>query len=284
MQHLRTRAKSQVGSKAHALSINMTLPASTHDWLRLPSIPGRKHRVYMIQPDTKWQKFRMRIGNSGSNSIFPGLRAFSITYALCGGDDAARARCERITEHLCQVLDKCPIKETGGPRTNLFNYTIVRLAIVSAFPNMKKVADLPTFCVESPRSKARWDYNIHFINTETNAPECRGMQIKLEACEGVDPSIIPDITKLATFTRGYGREIIKMNNGRQFLPPHVEKQREYSRTVHNTAFKFACWMTSMLNDSVTSPAGLIEVVRSYKKLIGCYDGRSKNPGRPKNPK
>lgn len=280
MQHLRTCAKSQVGSKALAASkITINTPRPTHDWLRLPSIPGRKHLRHKIIKEPIRQGFRVTIGNSGSNSIFSGLRSFRISYSICGGDDAiARARCELLTEHLCQTLDKCPIPmpQEDSLGRKLFNSTLVRLATVSAFPEMKKLAFWPTFCLREATNGAYWSTRIAFINTETNAPSIRRSQIRLSAFIGVNPSKIPDVTKLATFYRGIGQEIVKMKNGRQVLPSHVDERSDHSQTVHDTALKFACWMSSILNDTVTSPARLREIVRSYQKLVGCYDGRRKS--------
>ena len=278
MQHLQTCAKPQVGSKALAASkITINSPRTTHDWLRLPSIPGRNHLRHKISREPERQGFRVTIGNSGYNSIFSGLRSFRVAYSICGGDDAiARARCEHFTEHLCQTLDKCPIlmpEEDVGKK--LFNMTLVRLAAVSAFPDMKKLAFWPTFCLREVSNGAYWSARIAFIDTETNAPSIRRSQIRLSAFEGVDPSNIPDVTKLATFYRGAGQEIVKLENGRQVLPSDVDKRSNHSQIVHDTAQKFACWMSSILNDTITSPARLRETVRSYQKLVGCYDGRRK---------
>ena len=280
MQHLRTCAQPHVGSKALTASkITINSLRTTHDWLRLPSIPGRNHLRHKISREPMRQGFRVTIGNSGYNSIFSGLRSFRISYSICGGDDAiARARCDRFTEHLCQILDKCPIPmpEEDSTGRRLFNSTLVRLATVSAFPEMKKLAYWPTFCLREATNGAYWSTRIAFIDTETNAPSIRRSQIRLSAFEGVDPSNIPDVTKLATFYRGAGQEIVKLENGRQVLPSDVDKRSNHSQIVHDTAQKFACWMSSILNDTVTSPARLREIVRSYQKLVGCYDRRRKS--------
>lgn len=284
MQHLRTCATSQVGSKALAASkktINTPRPASTHDWLRLPSILGRKHQELQISRSSQLQGFRVWIRNSGSNSFFSGTRTFCVPYSLCGGNDAvARARCERITKHMCQILDKCPIPMPQGENSTkkLFNSTLLRLATVSELPNMKKLAYFPTFCLGEGRNVSHWSSRISFINTETNAPSSCTSQMRLNAFVGVDPSRIPDVTDSTTFYRGFGHEIIKMKtvNGKQVLPSRVDERSEHSRTVHDTALKFACWMTSILHDTITSPARIREVIRSYQQLVGCRDGRRKS--------
>jgi hypothetical protein len=282
MQHLRTCAKSRVSSRALVASkktINTPLPASTHDWFRLPSIPGRKHQELQTSRSAQYKGFRVWIRNSGSNSLFSGTKTFCVPYSLCGGDDAvARARCERITEHMCQILDKCPIPMREDSTKKLFNSTVIRLATVSAFPNMKKLAYYPTFCLGEGRNISHWSSRICFINAETNAPTSSTAQMRLNVFVGVDPSKIPDVTDSTTFYYGYGHEIIKMKtvNGQQVLPSRVDKRSEHSRTVHNTALKFACWMSSILNDTVTTPERFREIVKSYQTLVGCRDGRRRS--------
>jgi hypothetical protein len=161
-------------------------------------------------------------------------------------------------------------------RKKVFNKTLVRLAIVSAYPNMKKLALWPNFVVVG-RSEY-WQITIPFIDIKTNAPSFCRVRIRLQAFEVVKPWKIPDVTKLATFYHAEGHKIVKMEtvNGKQVLPPHVDERSRFSQSVHDTSLKFACWITSILTDSIASPAQLKEIVTRYKKLVGCKDGRKKH--------